>query len=115
VEFALVSILVVGVFLAVLQLGFTLHVRNTLEAAAADGARYGAVEGRTPADAVERTRDLVAEALTDSYARDVGAATRDVDGVPTVVVDVRATLPVIGPWGPDRRLHVRARAFAEDP
>ena len=42
VEFTLVSVLLVGLFLGVLQLGFVLHTRNLLVASAQEGARYGA-------------------------------------------------------------------------
>ena len=38
VEFVLVSVLLLGLFLSVLQVGFALYVRNTLVACAADGA-----------------------------------------------------------------------------
>ena len=112
-EFALVSVLVLALFLAVLQLGFALHVRNTLEAAAADGARYGAASGRTPGDAAERTNELVGRALAPSFAGRVSARRDDVGGLATVQVDVRARLPVLGPWGPAGALHVRAHAFDE--
>ena len=112
-EFTLVGVLVLGLFLSVLQLGFALHVRNTLEAAATDGAHHGAVAGRGPRDAAERTRLLVRRALAARFADRVEAASEPVDGVPTVVVDVRSTLPVLGPWGPAGALHVRGRAVAE--
>ena len=115
VEFALVSVLVFVLFLAVLQLGFALHVRNTLEAASADGARFGAAAGRDPSDAARRARELIGTALSARFATDVEAASEQADGVPTVVVEVRADLPVFGPWGPSGRLHVRAHAFDEEP
>ena len=114
VEFALVTVLLLALFLSVLQLGFALHVRNTLTAAAADGARYGSAAGRGPAAAVDRTRELVGLGLAPSYAADVVAGEELVAGVPTVVVDVRADLPVLGPWGPSGVLHVRAHALDED-
>ena len=38
VEFVLVTVLLLGLFLSVVQLGFALYVRNTLVASAADGA-----------------------------------------------------------------------------
>ena len=39
VDFTLVGILLTFLFLALLQLGLALHVRNTLVASAAEGAR----------------------------------------------------------------------------
>jgi Flp pilus assembly protein TadG len=115
VEFALISVLVVVLFLAVLQLGIALYVRNTLQAAATDGARYGAVAGRDPNDASARTRRLIDAALAERFADHVTARPDVANGIPVVVVDVRAALPVLGPWGPSGALHVRACAFEEAP
>lgn len=42
VDFVLVSVLLTALFLAVVQLALALHVRTTLQACAAEGARYGA-------------------------------------------------------------------------
>jgi Flp pilus assembly protein TadG len=113
VEFAMVTVLLLTLFLALLQLGLALHVRNTLVACAADGARYGANADRAPADAVERARELIRAALADRYAEDVSAATEPVEGAETVVVTVRATLPVVGLLGPSRGLVVRGHALKE--
>ncbi len=113
VEFVLVSVLTVAVFLAVLQVGLAVHVRNTLVAAAAEGARYGASSGRTPADAAQQTRAAIATSLAPAYADQVSADLEDVDGVPTVVVRVRAPLPVLGLAGPSDDLVVDAHALAE--
>jgi len=115
VEFALVSVLVVALLLAVLQLGLALHVRNTLEAAASDGARYGAAAGRRPADAAARTRALAREALSSRFADQVDARTESVDGLPVMVVEVRGRLPVLGLWAPVAALDVRAHAVLEQP
>ena len=115
VEFALVSALLAVLFLAVLQVGVALYVRSTLVAAAAEGARYGADADRTPADGVRRTQDLVAQSLSPSYARDVTADYALVDGLPTVVVRVRAPLPLLGLVGPGGDLVVEGHALAELP
>lgn len=112
VEFALVSVLVLALFLSLLQLAFALHVRNTAQAAAADGARHGATLGRTPADATRRTRELLDRSVP-ALVDDVSSARERARGVPTVVVEVRMRLPVVGPWGPARGLRVRAHAFDE--
>ena len=73
VEFTLVSVLLVGLFLGVLQLGFVLHTRNVLVASAQEGARYGANADRGPADAQARTREVIATALSGT----VEAAVRE--------------------------------------
>jgi Flp pilus assembly protein TadG len=113
VEFALVSVLLVALFLAVLQVGVALHVRNTLVAAAAEGARYGADADRSPADGAQRTRDVIASSLPASFAQDVTAGYADVGGLATVVVQVRAPLPLFGMAGPSSDLVVQGHALAE--
>ena len=52
VDFTLVGVLLTFLFLALLQLGLALHVRNTLVASAAEGARYGANADRNPLTAL---------------------------------------------------------------
>ncbi len=113
VEFVLVSILVVTLFLAVAQLAMALHVRNTLIAAAAEGARYGANSDRGPEDAVDRTQDVIAQSLSPRFVGEVSAGFEDVAGASTVVVEVRTTLPLVGWLGPARGLVVRGHALDE--
>ncbi len=115
VEFTLVSALVSFVFLAVVQLAVVVHVRNTLVDCAGDGARFGALAGNGPQLAVQRTQQLVTADLSARYAQDVSAGTEDVGGVPTVVVRVRAPLPVIGLFGVGSGLSVAGHAMAERP
>lgn len=98
--------------MAVLQLTLALHVRNTVIDAAGEGARQGALVGRTSDDAVARTRELIASSLSAGLARDVRASTQVVDGVQTVVVTVRAPLPLVGLAGP-RTLELSGHAVDE--
>jgi Flp pilus assembly protein TadG len=114
VEFTLVGILLTVLFLALLQLGLALHVRNTLLASAAEGARYGANADRDPAQGAALTRQLIRDSLADRFADGVTAGTETVDGFQTVYVEVRTTLPVIGLLGPARGLTVRGHALEED-
>jgi Flp pilus assembly protein TadG len=113
VDFTLVAILVTFLFLALLQLGLALHVRNTLVASAAEGARYGANADRTPSDGAAVTRALIRGSLADSFAEGVTSGTETVDGVATVVVRVDARLPVFGLLGPPRAISVRGHALEE--
>jgi hypothetical protein len=99
--------------LAIGQLALALHVRNTLIAAASEGARYGADADRSPDDGADRTRELIRQSLSDAFAEDVTASDADVDGVPVVVVEVRARLPLLGWLGPSRALVVRGQAYEE--
>lgn len=115
VEFTLVSVLLVGLFLGVFQLGFVLHTRNVLVASAQEGARYGANADRGPADAQARTRAVIATALSGTVA---GRMTYDAEqvvrrGVLTMEVTVRGPLPLVFlPAGP-LSLTVRGHALEE--
>lgn len=113
VEFTLVGVLLTVLFLALLQLGLALHVRNTLLAAAAEGARYAANADRDPDDGAAVTRTLIRQSLADTFAAGVTSGFETVDGVPTVYVQVEATLPVVGLLGPSRGLRVRGHAMEE--
>lgn len=112
-DFAMVSVLVLVVFLAVLQLGLALHTRNTLISCASEGARLGARADALPGEGISRTQALVSESLSPRYARSVTSRETVVDGVRVVEVRVVAPLPVIGLLGPDDRFDVVGRAFLE--
>lgn len=113
-EFVLVGVLLTVLFLGLVQLGLTLHVRNTLAASAAEGARYAANADRSPADGVAVTRTLIRDSLADSFADQVSGGFEVVDGVTTVYVQVESTLPLLGPLGPPRSLVVRGHAMDEE-
>jgi Flp pilus assembly protein TadG len=109
----MVAALVVFVFLAVMQVGLALHVRNTLTLAASEGARAAARLDAGPQAGVARAREVVTGSLSARFAQDITAGAGSVDGVAVVVVTIRAPIPVLGPIGPDRGLTVTGRAFAE--
>jgi Flp pilus assembly protein TadG len=113
VEFVLVSILVVVLFLALVQLAVALHVRNTLVAAAAEGARYAAAADRSPDEGAEYTARLIEKTLPSAFASDVTAGYEDVAGIPTIVVEVKTQLPVWGWIGPGGVLVVQGHAMEE--
>jgi len=119
-------LILVPLFVAVLQLGLTLYVRNTIAACAQDGARYGAnadfvAQGAEAmqAQAVQRATGCISSALSASYATQVSAAPgADVDaaGVPVDVVEVRVSVPVpvLGLWTlGDGAIVVRGDAMQE--
>lgn len=113
VEFTLVGVLLTVLFLGLLQLGLALHVRNTLAASAAEGARVAANADRSPADGAAAARELIRDSLADSFASGVTSGFETVDGVPTVYVQVDATLPVVGLLGPPRAIRLRGHALEE--
>lgn len=113
-EFVMVGVLTIVLFMAAIQLGFALHVRNTLIAHASEGARYGARADSSPGQGAQRTRQLISTSLSGRFARDVSAARVTEGGATVIRVRVRAPLPLLGPFGPSRELTVSGRAFAED-
>ena len=112
-DFAMVSILVVVLFLSVFQLGLALHTRNTLISCASEGARVGARADAVPGQGTSRTQALISQSLSPRYARQVSSREAVVDGVRVIEVRVVAPVPVIGLLGPDDRLDVVGRAFVE--
>ena len=98
VDFVLVSVLVLTLFLLVFQVAVTLHVRNVLVASAAEGARYGANADRTADEGAERAEQVVADALGQAVARSVQCtpvAGGELDGAPVVDIRCTAALPVV--------------------
>lgn len=114
VEFALVAPLVLVVALGVLQVALALHVRSTLTAAAAEGARAGALAHSGVGVAERRTREVIDDALGAQAAEDVSASMTRVDGVAVVRVAVTGRLPLIGMLGPTA-MTVEGHAMAEQP
>lgn len=116
VEFTLVSVLVVLLFLIVVQVGLVLHTRTVLVAAAQEGARYGANADRGPADAERRALQVVADALSPEVAARLDrprARLVDLDGAPVLQVTLAGPLPlVLLPAGPVR-LTVTGSALEE--
>lgn len=92
VEFVLVSILVVTLLLAVLQIAVFVHVRNVIAASAQEGARYGANADVDSAAGAERTRELVSGALSDQTAEGlVCTSTEESGDAGAVLVVVRCS------------------------
>jgi Flp pilus assembly protein TadG len=113
VDFVLVLVVLVPLFLGIIQVGLVLHVRNTLTSAAAEGARYGATVDRPVPAGVSRTREQISTAVAARFASDVRGSTTVVNGIPTVRVVVVAEVPPLGLWGPPVRLEVAGHAVQE--
>lgn len=112
-EFVLVSVLLVTLVLAVLQVGAAMLVRNTALDAAAEGARWAAVAGNTDADGVERARQVLTRSLGPAYADGVQARRTAWQGQPATEVSARIPLPVLGLLGPAGVLEVQGHAAVE--
>jgi Flp pilus assembly protein TadG len=113
VDFVLVLVVLIPLFLGVLQVALVLHVRNTLVAAASEGARYAATVDRPVGAGAARARQQISGALAARFARDVRAHPATVSGAPGVEVEVTAEVPPLGLWGPGVRLHVTGHAVEE--
>ncbi|WP_028639018.1 TadE/TadG family type IV pilus assembly protein [Nocardioides sp. URHA0032] len=113
VDFVLVLVVLVPVFLGVLQVALVLLVRNTLASAASEGARYAATLDRGPADGASRTRRQIDGAISGRFAQDVSARPATVEGAPGVEVVVHATVPALGIGGPGISFTVTGHAVEE--
>jgi Flp pilus assembly protein TadG len=113
VDFVLVLVVLIPLFLGIVQVALVLHVRNTLAAAASEGARYAATVDRPPDAGAARTREQISGALAARFARRVVSRPASVQGVPGVEVDVTADVPPLGIWGPAVRITVSGHAVEE--
>src|SRR3546814_14582930 len=103
VDFVLVLVVLIPLVLGILQLAIVLHVRNTLTAAATEGARHGAVLDRGPEDGAAYTRQQIGNVIADRFAKDVGARQTLVDGTERIAVTGYAEGPPLGLGGPEGR------------
>lgn len=108
-------LVLVPLVLGIYQVGFVLHVRNTMTSAASEGARQAAAVDGTPQAGEQRTAALIADSVGSEYADDVDAVPTTVDGYPGVEVRVRASVPALGILGPRIDLTVEGHAVAELP
>ena len=95
VDFVLVGVLVITLFLLVFQVGVVLHVRNVMGASAAEGARFGANADRTPEDGAAKAQQVMRDALGNRVGSSIRCTPvngQDVDGQP--VVDIRCSGPM---------------------
>lgn len=113
VDFVLVLVVLVPLFLGILQVALVLHVRNTLTSAAAEGARYAATVDQSPQAGVERARSQISGAVAGRFAEDVTATRTTWQGVPVIRVEVVAAVPPLGIWGPAVTVTVAGHAIEE--
>ena len=114
VDFVLVLVVLVPLFLGIVHVALVLHVRNTLDICGVGRGqvrRHGGQTGSRPG--VERTRAQITDAIAARFAREVTATETVLDGVPVVRVDVVAEVPPLGLWGPAVRLAVSGHAMEE--
>lgn len=106
-ELALILPALLFILLAVVQLALVVHAHTVITAAAQEGARYGAAEGRTAADGEARAQDVLAAGIGgggDGFhvaARTAGE---------TVVVQVQGRYGLLLPWLTGRSIPLEATA-----
>lgn len=115
VDFVLVLGILIPMLFGILQVALVLQVRNTLAAAASDGARYGATYDHTVDDGVTRTREEINGALASRFAQSVTPQPAVVDGAPGLAIVVRAHVPALGIGGPGIDLTEVGHAVLERP
>jgi Flp pilus assembly protein TadG len=119
VDFVMVSVLLMTLLLAVLQVAVYVHVRNVVTASAQEGARYAANADVESAAGAARTLEIVASATSQQTADGLSctsAEEADATGLTLVAVrcsgSVPALLAVLGNLLP---LEVTGRAVKEGP
>jgi TadE-like protein len=110
VEFLLVTVVAVGVALAVAQLGLFLWERNALMGSLSEGARVAAAEGRTVGEG-QRVQ-LWRRSVGGRVARVVAVEGTEVGGV--VVLRAEGTLPSLVPGVPGLPVRMVARMSKEE-
>ena len=92
VDFVMVSILIVTLLLAVLQVAVYVHVRNVVTASAQEGARFAANADVSSTVGAARTVEVVARATSVQTARGLACASgEEVDGSGMTLVVVRCS------------------------
>ena len=88
----LVLVVLIPLFLGILQVALVLHVRNTLTAAASEGARYAANADVAASAGAGRTLEVVGRATSQRTADGLSCTSQqEVDGSGLVLVVVRCT------------------------
>ena len=113
VEFMSVAVLLVALTIGIIQLALVLHIRNTLQDAAIEGAHRAALVGETPAGAQQLVDGLVTTALGAGFDADVSVSVETQHRTRVAVVDIVTPLPVLGLWGLASSLTVRGTAPLE--
>ena len=117
VDFVMVSLLVVTLLLAVLQVAVYVHVRNVVTASAQEGARFAANADVDSAVGAARTVEVVARATTEKTAaglRCSSAEEPDPTGLTLVVVHCSGAVPaLLASLGNLLPLEVTGRAVKE--
>lgn len=111
-DFVLVAPLVAVLALGVVQVAITMHIRSTLAAAAAEGARTAAAWGASPLHGTQRARELMADNLAGDVVTAVSTRYERREGLPVATVRIDGRIPLLGLLGP-QGLSVEGSALRE--
>jgi Flp pilus assembly protein TadG len=117
VDFVMVSMLIVALLLAVLQVAVYAHIRNVVTASAQDGARFAANADVDSASGAARTLEIVARATNRRTADGLACTSgeeADSTGLTVVVVTCSGSVPsLLAALGDLLPLEVTGRAVKE--
>ena len=119
VDFVMVSVLIVTLLLAVLQVAVYVHVRNVVTASAQEGARFAANADVDSGLGAPRTVEIVGRATSDQTARGLRCTSTeegDPTGLTVVAVRCSGSVPtLLAGLGNLLPLDVTGRAVKETP
>lgn len=113
VDFVLVLLVLLPLFMGVLQLALVLHVRNTASAAVGEGARLAATQGAGPHAGVARVHDQLEGVVSDRFTGEVRVETVSLDGMPAYRLLMDVSVPTLGLGGPAVSFTVSGHAVLE--
>jgi Flp pilus assembly protein TadG len=117
VDFVMVSLLIVALLLAVLQVAVYVHVRNVVTASAQLGARFAANADVDSSSGAARTVEVVGQATTEQTAEGLACTSGeqvDSTGLTLVVVECTGSVPsLLAALGNLLPLDVTGRAVKE--
>jgi len=117
VDFALVSVLILTLLLAVLQVAVYVHVRNVVVASAQEGARYAANADVDSSSGAARTVQIVGRATSTRTAQGLACTSGeepDPSGLTLVVVRCTGSVPsLLAPLGALLPVSATGRAIKE--
>ena len=94
-EFVFVSVFLVVLVLAILQVAMVLHMRNVAVAAVVDGARYAANADRECADGSAKAQELIEDAIARAEVVRATCEPGVVGGAEVVRVSATVRLPLL--------------------
>lgn len=106
-ELALALPVVLAALLAAVQFALVVHAQNVVTAAAQEGVRYGAVEGRTATEGAGRAQDVLASGIGASDGTFTVTARQSGE---MVVVQVQGQYRLLLPWLSGRTIPLNATA-----